>query len=1222
MIKKTLLISKLSNIPWTSSRKHRGFALVATLILMILLVLLAVGMLSLSAVSLRTSSYDRNQAVAQANARLALMVAIGELQKYAGPDAAITAPSDISTVNPAKPHLTGVWKSWDYDPSAGSPDYVSEKNNRFQRWLVSSADTTAAKNIAFVNSNWGGDSIELYGVGALGKDAPDTAKVSAGRVLVSSGGKASGAFAWHVSDEAVKARINLHRDPDMNDTLAQKSALLGGHRPDTSRITGLDGSSLDYLPSDENTAAFNLSKIYDPKLVSLDQFDLLPAAGNAAGRIKPFRHDVTPYSLGLLTDVRHGGLKQDLTSVFELASFSDTTTLPVEFAGKGLYQTTHGITGVSDPNWGALASYYNTYKVLDNNNSNPSFAQPPSEQLTLSTSGPSEHFFPGPVIQKVEMMLSLVVRDSHRAPNDINVPSSTYPYIGHLVYTPIITLHNPYNVNISFDQMKITLDNIPVAFRIYLNDNPINTRMLDLSYYFFQNHMGGDSTTGFTIRIADWKNWNKSDYSNINGPIMMKPGQSLVCSPYLDPSYTWRDIWAQYVTDVSRNESKGRKAKPGYYGRCFGFDSDVIRPYNTPDGANNIQTDTPPKLRRGSPSLALKSDDLSNSHLRVESAIRQPVTGTTKSGIDDRQFQVRAQVKVGGVDYEYGGLSFGLGIDDDNPSTDVFVDGISPEVYNTGNFKVSDVYIPNAEPISGHANARTFCVFSAYARTTSGGVYDNGTRTGGLGSALRDGRIAGMPYLFQNPARRLAFMDLATEKPGAHSHELNVQPFYNLGEVEDYFNLDALNRTACLTGNTTQRGIKTGSYLELPLGPMQAIADFRRSNALSSPYLPSYVQPVSNSRIAPNISTDQVKMPAVGATGYDLLDHGVLANHALYDRFYFSTFSRNGALDAGEVFEDFMNSKVSLLSQAYQPYLPAGQTVASAKSELFASGAPTEEAYRRAAAYQMIKGSFNVNSTSVQAWKAMLAAASKEKVVTLWAKNTELEEHVPTGMPVMPMGLVNGGVVGGATEFQKIDDQASNDWSGYRELSEEELNRLATSIVDQVRERGPFLSMSEFVNRRIGPDSELTRMGALESAIDDAKINDVAFQDQIPVTEGDLCNAKLYDFRTPLASVGNPAAGAPGWVSQGDLMRLLEPAATVRADTFVIRTYGEALDAEGKVTAIAYAEAVVQRLPEYIDGVDSPTLNAHSDPGAAPVNKMFGRRFSIVSFRWLNPSEI
>ncbi len=376
------------------------------------------------------------------------------------------------------------------------------------------------------------------------------------------------------------------------------------------------------------------------------------------------------------------------------------------------------------------------------------------------------------------------------------------------------------------------------------------------------------------------------------------------------------------------------------------------------------------------------------------------------------------------------------------------------------------------------------------------------------------------------------------------------------------------------------------------------------------------------------MSTNKVKQTDSQVSPNELLDHSVLANHALYDRFYFSTFATRGSETPDAVFEKFMKGTTPLPSQAFQPYRPGGKSVADAKAELFAAGKPKDDAYKTAAEYQMIQGPFNVNSTSVQAWKAVLASMNKSEIVTLWAKTNKIERKKATGVPILGMSLLNGGVTGGAADFTKIDDAKTNDWNGHRELTEPELETLATKIVDEVRSRGPFLSMSEFVNRRIGANGPLTRRGALEAAIAESKINDNFFKNNpggpkvTDIALTDISDAKIYKYNTPEVVTGNPAAGAPGWISQGDLLRILEPAATVRGDTFVIRVCGEAWDPNGKVTARAYAEAVVQRVPEYVDPVDRPSLNAYTDTTAAKANKTFGRRINLVSFRWLSGNEI
>lgn len=97
-------------------------------------------------------------------------------------------------------------------------------------------------------------------------------------------------------------------------------------------------------------------------------------------------------------------------------------------------------------------------------------------------------------------------------------------------------------------------------------------------------------------------------------------------------------------------------------------------------------------------------------------------------------------------------------------------------------------------------------------------------------------------------------------------------------------------------------------------------------------------------------------------------------------------------------------------------------------------------------------------------------------------------------------------------------------------------------------------------------------------------------------------------------------AFAPGMISQADLLNALGPLISARSDTFVIRTYGEAINpVTGERSAQAYLEAVVQRVPDYVNSVaDDATVF----PPTNVENQNFGRRFVVVGFRWLSPADI
>ena len=75
-------------------RSPRGFTLIVTVSMMVLLVLMAMALLSLSTLTTRGSVVSDAQQQAENNARMALMTAIGELQVHMGPDQRISMTAD------------------------------------------------------------------------------------------------------------------------------------------------------------------------------------------------------------------------------------------------------------------------------------------------------------------------------------------------------------------------------------------------------------------------------------------------------------------------------------------------------------------------------------------------------------------------------------------------------------------------------------------------------------------------------------------------------------------------------------------------------------------------------------------------------------------------------------------------------------------------------------------------------------------------------------------------------------------------------------------------------------------------------------------------------------------------------------------------------------------------------------------------------------------------
>ena len=364
---------------------------------MILLTIIAVGLLTLSSISLRATAGTAAMAEARNNARLALMLALGELQKQAGPDQRITATADIagnevglslppatppandmsinnipkglSSVLPGTRYWTGVWKN----SNTTNPRvdiYTKTPSPTFQQWLISGNETgsellTPSSTICALSSDGRVSDPEkavvLVGRNSAGDPSTQTLAEYVAAPLVeitAANGKETGRYGWWVGDEGVKAKLNIPRSIEPSDSYASLAAQRRGWE-------AVDGFKDYPIPSAPGHGSL-------PNVITLQEASLLfPSAGEITGGRSPLQtvfHSATADSRAVLADTLNGGTKIDLTAILSaptLPTTSPTPLIPNYPVRNSIINPRVGSGRPIAPKWEAVKEFYDRSKNLE-----------------------------------------------------------------------------------------------------------------------------------------------------------------------------------------------------------------------------------------------------------------------------------------------------------------------------------------------------------------------------------------------------------------------------------------------------------------------------------------------------------------------------------------------------------------------------------------------------------------------------------------------------------------------------------------------------------------------------------------------------------------------------------------------------------------------------------------------------------------------------------------
>ena len=1210
------------------------------------------------------------------NAQLGAMIALGDLQRYTGPDQRVTARSDILLAPGAsgiagQSRWTGVWSSKDSDPDkvgyqfdqldkdAGLADGSNPPKHK-ARWLVSGNGSDPKASTLNPNVGVTGETIELATTrGSVTNKSNQNDTVEAPKVeILGENNALAGHYAYWVSDEGVKARVNM-ADPHLksSDTDEEYYRTAIAQVADPTAVTNSNGDQLlTYTNSRWKDESEDPGKISSLKNIPIFTEGALPS--------DEFFHDFTVHSSGVLANAKDGGLKRDLSTAL--------LALPNDLKGP-MFDPAGGSVTLGDPGgpkWEQLADYFSLAKSGSGNSVD--FRIPTPEQVGVT-----------PVVTRFNFVIQVFAERLSTASNAPGYIDQVTDYEYYVGIFPLITLWNPYDKDLKIPDLGLQFD----MRGIVLRDGPVAGDFLAMLLSRSYNQPNNNNQPPDQAR--------RMIGMTIDGEYTIPAGRAVNYTPPINSTVS--------LTDASKNVLKQGASdtfiRGFFYGPTNIENSDVYpravgKPFFVSYGAEGMHP-----ITFGSTRDVGKGNEEINSQLVTGSTLWNGPGGHWNTVINlyassslnkEERFFTLTGPGIGRI-YFYK--------DTININT---VNRRMPRVIDLSALGVSSSTIsgPGTSATANFDENSDFDLkeINYYAGGLANVVVINNWSKLSYTSEEKEEQARSINLLSQfNPRTTKSYRQAHMEEAKKDASDIKKWKEQNMGYLQYagafktqwmsdiYKNWDghmSTNGTYSSVGLSNRRsdGSEQMVLFEAPAREPVSIGQLMHANLLNTTEIshmfdgvngwttnhqqvhttPAYA--IGNSIANVHLPLTETRLSLVrDSPMFDqtlkwwhaspnikgsVYDYSYELNNALWDGYFFS------GLDPDKVKFPLPNSQIK------RRPISESSSVNSQEEEL--------KKERLAAAHLMLDGAFNINSTSVAAWESILGAM--RDIYTLGKGVSEpgeqLHNYSRFVSPIMESVASPFSDSDMGSSDVSYSDKSARDaiMAGYRSLTDEEIAELAEKLVDEIRRRSsvkqrPFLSLSSFINRSIDQEDfdgsparkRFMYTGALQSAIDQSGLNGKAAFDALGVSRTD--NDGLWEddyvyepYKGAASTASSPYSpyladsvaaiedrplmeGAPGFLMQADVLSKIGGKLNSRSDTFMIRSYGNSTDPiTGSSEAESYFELVVQRTPEYLDSdptVGNPPAPATDAPELlSPLNEDFGRRYEIVSQRWINKGDI